>query len=124
NLGPSIAAVLDGSPPPIERTGNRQGGLAEAPYNVYPTKDGYITVICLDEPMWANLLEVMGRTELLTDPRFVTKAARIAAMDDVDELVASWTSTKTTDEAFEALRESRAVCAPVRRLADVVRDPH
>jgi formyl-CoA transferase len=123
NLGPTIAAALTDVPPPIERTGNRQGGLAESPYNVYPTKDGFITVICLDEAMWHDLLEVMGRRELLDDPRFATKADRISAMDDVDRLVAEWTSTKTTDEAFEVLRASGAVCAPVRRLADVIWDP-
>jgi formyl-CoA transferase len=123
NLGPNIAAAITDAPPPVERTGNRQGGLAESPYNVYPTKDGFITVICLDEAMWCNLLDVMGRKDLLKDPRFSTKAARIAAMDEVDSLVADWTSTKNTDEAFALLRGSGAVCAPVRRLAEVVWDP-
>ncbi|MEO7402415.1 MAG: CoA transferase, partial [Burkholderiales bacterium] len=31
------------------RTGNQHGGLAESPYNVYPTKDGYIAIICVGE---------------------------------------------------------------------------
>ena len=31
------------------RTGNRHGGLAESPYNVYPTSDGYIAIICVGE---------------------------------------------------------------------------
>jgi crotonobetainyl-CoA:carnitine CoA-transferase CaiB-like acyl-CoA transferase len=32
-----------------ERTGNRHGGLAESPYNVYPTQDGHIAIICVGE---------------------------------------------------------------------------
>ena len=31
------------------RTGNRHGGLAESPYNVYPTSDGFIAIICVGE---------------------------------------------------------------------------
>ena len=31
------------------RTGNRHGGLAEAPYNVYPASDGYVAIISVNE---------------------------------------------------------------------------
>ena len=34
------------------RTGNRHGGLAESPYNVYPTSDGWIAIICVGEQHW------------------------------------------------------------------------
>ena len=54
------------------RTGNRHGGLAESPYNVYPTSDGYMAIICVGEQHWKNLLDAMGRKDLLDDPRFQT----------------------------------------------------
>ena len=54
------------------RTGNRHGGLAESPYNVYPPADGYIAIICVGEQHWKSLLEAMGRTDLADDPRFAS----------------------------------------------------
>ena len=48
NLG--LHFSMGNSVPP--RTGNRHGGMAEAPYNVYPTQDGYIAIICVGEVHW------------------------------------------------------------------------
>ncbi|OBB14634.1 hypothetical protein A5761_01675 [Mycolicibacterium setense] len=124
NVGPFIGAQIEGGPPPPERTGNRQGGLAESPYNVYPTKDGDVAVICLSEAHWRALTEVMERPELVTDPRYADKAARIANMDEVDALVAEWTAVRTTDEVFAGLRGTGVVCAPARSLREVIADPY
>jgi CoA:oxalate CoA-transferase len=48
------------------RTGNRHGGLAESPYNVYPASDGYIAIICVGEQHWKNLVDAMARPDLKT----------------------------------------------------------
>jgi CoA:oxalate CoA-transferase len=124
NAGPFVGAAIEGGPPPPERTGNRQGGLAESPYNVYPTKDGHVAVICVTDQHWVGLTEAMGRPDLLTDPVFATKPARIRAMDAVDELVAAWTSVQPTDEVFALLRRAGVVCAPARSLGEVIADPY
>ncbi len=59
------------------RTGNRHGGLAESPYNVYPAKDGHIAIICVGEVHWKSLIGAMRRPELGADPRFQSlKTAR------------------------------------------------
>ena len=42
------------------RTGNRHGGLSLCPYNVYPTSDGYIAIICNNDKHWQGLLSAMG----------------------------------------------------------------
>ncbi|WP_375501574.1 CaiB/BaiF CoA transferase family protein [uncultured Jatrophihabitans sp.] len=124
NIGPFVAAGIEGRTPPPERTGNRQGGLAESPYNIYPTKDGHLALVCITEQHWLGLVAVMDRPELLTDPRYATKLGRIAAMDDVDALVADWTRTQDTEQAFAGLRAAGVVCAPVRSLGDVIADPY
>ena len=43
------------------RTGNRHGGLAEAPYNVYPTADGYVAIICNNNRHSDALFDAMER---------------------------------------------------------------
>ena len=107
-----------------ERTGNRHGGLAESPYNVYPTSDGYIAIICVGETHWKNLLEAMQRPDLHDDPRFENLKSRVAHMDVVDELVTAFTRRSNKQDLFALLMKHRVPCAPVRTLMEVVNDPH
>lgn len=106
------------------RTGNRHGGLAESPYNVYPTTDGYIAIICVGETHWKSLVKAMERPELEGDPRFASLGRRVANMDLVDEIVSAFTSRYDKQSLFELLMKHRVPCAPVRDLDEVVNDPH
>lgn len=106
------------------RTGNRHGGLAESPYNVYPTQDGYIAIICVGETHWKSLIDAMGRPELADDPRFASLKTRVANIDAVDEIVGGFTQRFAKQALFELLLKHRVPCAPVRDLDEVVNDPH
>ena len=108
--------------PPPPRTGNRHGGMAESPYNVYPTKDGWIAIICVGDRQWHRLCEAMGRPELISKPRFASLKDRVAAMDEVDALVCDWTGRQTKEAAFAALMAGGVPCAPVRTLSEVMLD--
>ncbi len=110
-----------GAPP---RTGNRHGGLAEAPYNVYPTSDGYIAIICVGESHWKSLLSVMRREDLHKDPRYVDLKSRVAHMDEIDDLVSEFTARFAKQELFDLLMRHHVPCAPVRHPAEVVNDAH
>lgn len=107
-----------------QRTGNRHGGLAESPYNVYPTSDGFIAIICVGEQHWKNLLDAMGRPDLNADPRFVSLKTRVAHMDIIDDLVSNFTKQYNKQDLFALLMKHRVPCAPVRTLMEVVNDPH
>jgi CoA:oxalate CoA-transferase len=106
------------------RTGNRHGGLAEAPYNVYPTSDGWIAIICVGEVHWRSMTKAMGRPELADDPRFTSLKERVAHMDDIDTLVSEWTKTRKKQDIFELFMKHHVACAPVRDLDEVVNDPN
>jgi CoA:oxalate CoA-transferase len=128
---PSLSSSLGmqwgqhGNPnPPPPRTGNRHGGLAESPYNVYPTSDGWIAIICVGEGHWKSFAKVMGPPELADDPRFSTLGKRVAAMDEVDAIVGAWTSQRTKEQAFSELMAGGVPCAPVRDLKEVMNDPN
>ena len=106
------------------RTANRHGGLAESPYNVYPTADGYIAIICVGEKHWRNLTGLMGMSELADDKRFATLKERVAHMDLVDETVSSWTSQYPTNWLFEQMMAAQVPCSPIRTLEEVMNDPN
>ena len=106
------------------RTGNRHGGLAEAPYNVYPTTDGYLAIICVNEVHWQSLLKAMQREDLREDPRYVDLKRRVEHMNEIDELVSGFTSHHAKQALFELLMNPRVPCAPVRNLDEVINDAH
>ncbi|MHA6770302.1 CaiB/BaiF CoA transferase family protein [Sphingobium ummariense] len=127
-LYPTLASVLgmlydkgEGSP---ERVGNRHGGLALVPYNVYRAADGYIAIFCPQEHHWRDLLRAMDREDLLDRPEFSDHVTRAAHMDEVDALVEAWSSQLTRAQILERTERFKFPCAPVRAVAEVIHDPH
>ena len=114
--------VRTGKVPP--RAGNRQASLASAPYNAFPTRDGWVAVHVVTDGHWQNLLRAMGREELGNDPRFATHAARAEHMAEAEAAVAEWTRGLTKAEVFQIASRYRIPCAPIRTVDEVMRDPH
>lgn len=107
----------------VPRTGNRHGGLAMAPYNVYPTHDGHVAIICVKESHWQAIARLIGREDLLNRAEYASHELRSARMEEVDALVAGWTRGLTTAHVFELSRIHRFPAAPVRELHEVLSDP-
>lgn len=112
-----------GAPGP-SRTGNRHGGLAVSPYNVYPASDGHIAILAINDRHWRGVVSVLGLEDMLEDPKFATKAARISHMDEVDRRVGERTAHLSKAELFDRLAVEHVPSAPVRELREVVDDPH
>src|SRR5579883_1791977 len=123
-LSSNLGLLYGRGPEAATRTGNRHGGLAESPYNVYPSSDGWLAIICVGEAHWRALVGVMGRPELADDPRLANLDSRVAHMDLVDEIIGGWTRARTKQALFDALIAAHVPCAPVRTLEEVVNDPH
>jgi CoA:oxalate CoA-transferase len=104
------------------RTGNRHGGLGISPYNVYPTKDGYVVLNAPGDHHFRSILDVMGRSDLKEDPRFLTRSTRVANFAAVDELIEGWTKMQTKDEVAQRMLAAAVPCAPVRDLSEVMHD--
>ncbi|MCM3766206.1 CaiB/BaiF CoA-transferase family protein [Neobacillus niacini] len=124
---PSLASSLGyyfGHKQPPPRTGNRHSGLAEAPYNVYPTIDGHIAIFCVNDKHWANLMNVMNLPEFIDDPRYSTIPERIKNIDEVDELITEWTKGFNKRDLFQLLSRHHVPCAAVQDLEDIHNDEH
>ena len=120
NMGITHKSV--GVVPP--RVGNRHGGLALAPYNVYPAKDGYIAVVCVTEPHWLNMLAAMNREDLRSDPRFATNKLRVENISETDAEITKWTESLPRAELFALSKKHGFPAAPVRDLLEVMTDRH
>ena len=104
------------------RTGNRHGGLGISPYNAYPTQDGYVVLNAPGDHHFRSILDVMGRPDLKNDPRFLTRATRVAHFAAVDELIEGWTKTLSRNEVARRMLAAAVPCAPVRDLSEVMHD--
>jgi crotonobetainyl-CoA:carnitine CoA-transferase CaiB-like acyl-CoA transferase len=111
-----------GKVPP--RAGNRQAGLSSAPYNTFPTTDGWVAIHVVTEEHWTKLLTAMGRDALRDDPRFRSNTDRAAHMDATEAVVTAWTSTRSKQEVVAATKRYRIPCAPVRDAVEVMNDAH
>jgi len=122
-LASNLGMIYDTDAPP-PRTGNRHGGLASCPYNVYPARDGHVAVICTNEGHFVNLCTAMGQPGMATDPRFENRAVRVANMEETDAFIAAWTSQHTRAEIREVFGRTKVPHAIVRDLIEVTNDPH
>jgi crotonobetainyl-CoA:carnitine CoA-transferase CaiB-like acyl-CoA transferase len=104
--------------------GNGALGLPMSPYDVYPTSDGHLAIICVTDEHWQRLAAEMGRPELGKDPRFVDRRSRARNAAEVTTLVGAWARGRTREEAWQAMRAARVPAAPVRDLVEVLEDPH
>lgn len=118
NLG-MLHARGDAAP---ARTGNRHGGLGISPYNVYSTSDGYVVLNAPGDRHFQAILDVIGRPDLKTDPRFESRSARVAHTAEVDALLESWTVNMKKNEVADRMLAAKVPCAPVRSLKEVAQD--
>ncbi|HEX5293876.1 MAG TPA: CoA transferase [Streptosporangiaceae bacterium] len=106
-----------------ERTGAVLPNVS--PSNVYPTGDGDLVLIAANQDsVFGRLADVMDEPGLAADPRFATHSARGAAMTELDNLIAAWTSTLPADDLLARLHEGGVPAGRIFRAADMLADPH
>lgn len=106
-----------------ERTGATLPNVS--PSNVYPTADGDLVLIAANQDsVFARLATAMGAPTLADDERFATHGARGAAMEELDGLIAEWTSTQKADEMLDLLHEAGVPAGRIFRARDMLEDPH
>ena len=104
------------------RIGNRIAYAA--PRGAYPTGDGrWVALSGTSQSIARRVFEVMGRPELIDDPRFATNADRVANADALDELIESWTSERTLADVLSAFEASEAAAAPILDAEGILADP-
>lgn len=97
---PVIEYSLTGALRP--REGNRHRHYAQG---VYPAdgENEWVAVSIRDDADWQAVVELIGRAELLADPRFATPEDRRANQEDVDDVLSAWCATLDPDDAVEQL---------------------
>ena len=112
--------LATGENPP--RLGNQHPNIA--PYQEFPTKDGYIILAVGNDPTFARFCKATGQEHLLADPNFATNPIRVANRDLVTATLTPVMQSKTTAEWIVLLEAEKIGCGPINTLEQVFADPH
>ena len=120
--GELLAYQMTGREP--ERIGNRSRWYA--PCNTYPCagEDRWITIAATNDAEWQRLVSAMDMQPLADDTRFATAEARIDNQDDLDVIIAGWTSGRDAFALGELLQAAGVPAGPVLRGPDLLQDRH
>ena len=102
-------------------------GLSHAsicPYDAFPTRDGQVLIGVQNDRGWAALVrDVLGRPDLVDDPRYATNIERVARRAEVDALIGSLTSGFASQELADRLDEYGVPAARLNDVAGLVDHP-
>jgi itaconate CoA-transferase len=118
---PSLFAAYGGAPPP--RSGARHASIA--PYGPYRAGDGAQVFIGVqNEREWAALCsQVLGRPELVEDPRFAGNSRRVDHDADLTRLIEAALSSMTAQQVVDRLDEAGIANARMRTVEEFAAHP-
>jgi crotonobetainyl-CoA:carnitine CoA-transferase CaiB-like acyl-CoA transferase len=94
-----------------------------APFGLYRTTDGYVSICAPTEAFAHSLFRAIGRPDLIADPRFAMRDDRVVNVSEVDAIIEAFTCSRTNAEVVAALEQQGVPAAEVRNPQDAVRDP-
>ncbi|WP_139136170.1 CaiB/BaiF CoA-transferase family protein, partial [Haladaptatus sp. W1] len=108
-----------GTPP--ERMGSKHPTLA--PYQAYPTADGYVVIAVPSPNLWPKFCRAIDREDLIDDERFRDNASRVENRDELDALLEPTFAEFTTAEIVETMDDHGVPATDVKDMQDVFDNP-
>ena len=107
-----------------DRVATENRSQVAAPSDAYRTRDGWILVQSLGQPMFERWTTLMGESHWLEDPRFKDDMSRGDHGEVISERMSRWCAERTTQQALAALEEARLPAGPVYSPQQALDDPH
>jgi crotonobetainyl-CoA:carnitine CoA-transferase CaiB-like acyl-CoA transferase len=117
NLG--AAHFTDGRVP--GRLGNAHPQIA--PYDTFPTADGWVFLAVGNDAQFARFCAVAGRPDLAAEADFATNAARVRARERLTALLRPLTQARTKAWWLDRLEAVGVPCGPVNDIAEAFAEP-
>ena len=90
--------------------------------NLVRAKDGWVSPgleTGVQESTWLKVCELIGKPELMDDPKFTTQEARRANQQDLLEVIGDWTGTKPKEEIYHTLQALRTITGYVATVSAI-----
>lgn len=113
-----------------KKAAQRQPGSGNnIPSGIFPCKPGgpndyvYMLTSRANPQHWPRLLKLIGREDLIGDPRYDTPAARGEREAEVIEMVSEWTRQRTKVEASALISGAGVPAGPVFDSMELTEEP-
>ncbi|HEX7891794.1 MAG TPA: CoA transferase [Ramlibacter sp.] len=94
-----------------------------APYQAFPTADGWLNIGAMSQATWVGTAEVLGLPWMVTDERFATNGARMKHREQMVQLVSDVLRTQSTEHWIGAFERAGVPAGPVKNMKQVLDDP-
>jgi succinyl-CoA:(S)-malate CoA-transferase subunit A len=116
-----IAAVYGASGKIREREGS--GSFVACPHGHFRTQDDkWIAIACTTDKMFERLSVAMGQPHLSSSSLFGDQRKRLAARDQVNQIVIEWVGARTRDEVLRLCLQEEVPVGKVNSIADIFED--
>jgi len=103
------------------RYGNAHANIV--PYEVFPTRDGYLALAVGSDSQYQRLCEAALRPELWEDERFQSNAGRVKARQELIPLLQDLFRQRSTAEWIELLEAYKIPVGPINDIPTLLADP-
>ncbi len=95
-----------------------------APYQAFRASDGYFTVGAANTKLWPIFCALIGRDELVPDPRFETVASRVEHRAALEAEIEKATVHHPRRHWLERCEEAGIPAGPIYSVPEALADPH
>jgi crotonobetainyl-CoA:carnitine CoA-transferase CaiB-like acyl-CoA transferase len=108
--------------PPIDTVGYKR--VLNKYRRPFKTKDGYMAILPYTDQNWRDFFTLVGRQDLLDDPRFKTLGTRLKHIEVLYEELGKIAETRTSAEWVADLDRHNIPGMTMNSLESLLKDPH
>ncbi len=101
--------------------GNRHPSIV--PFETFETSDGNIMVSAGNDKLWASFCRVIGREDMIDDPRFETNPKRFENYKELRPMIEAETKKKPVAEWQKLLDDAGVPESPINNIEMVIKNP-
>jgi crotonobetainyl-CoA:carnitine CoA-transferase CaiB-like acyl-CoA transferase len=100
-----------------------ENGMSDAFFRAWETADGFVVGLVIQDHQFAALCRVLGRDDLVTDPRFQEMGTRLGNYVKLVEVLAPEVRKWPSNDFVQRAREEGATFGPVNDIEAFLEDP-
>ncbi|PJK29550.1 CaiB/BaiF CoA transferase family protein [Minwuia thermotolerans] len=118
------AALIEQAMLGINRKPTMNRGQTSGPSDIVPTKDGWFIVQVVGRPLFERWAKLVGRPDLIDDPRFADDLDRGNNSEILSEIAREHAKDKTTNEVLAEYAAASVPAGPLYTPQQTLDDPH
>lgn len=118
------ATVIEQALLGVDRTASHNRGQTAGPADVYRSRDGWVMCLVIGAPQFARWAAMIGRPDLVADPRFADDLARGENGEALSAYMGAWCADRTTEQCLAEMERHKVPGGPVLSPQEALDLPH